>query len=374
MKKCVIVPDSFKGTMSSVEVCDVISEKVRNLFPHCQICGIPIADGGEGTVDCFVRAIGGEKRNVRVQGPFGEEIESFYGVVKGDTAVVEMAAAAGLPLACGKRDPGKASTYGVGQLIAHAVRSGCRGVILGLGGSCTNDGGAGMAAALGTRFFRKDGSCFVPSGDSLEDVVSIDNSGAEKMLSGVEIQGMCDIENPMFGEKGAAYIFGPQKGADTEEIQVLDRNLRAFSEVIKRELGMDVSRIPGSGAAGAMGAGVCAFLGGSLVSGIELLLEVVNFDQMLQSCDLVITGEGKLDQQSFDGKVIAGVVRHARKFHVPVVAVAGYVEPDVRRALDAFGVSGALSVYDKRMNLELILPTCKTDLGRRVEDLAYLQV
>lgn len=164
MKKCVIVPDSFKGTMSSVEVCDVISEKVRNLFPHCQICGIPIADGGEGTVDCFVRAIGGEKRNVRVQGPFGEEIESFYGVVKGDTAVVEMAAAAGLPLACGKRDPGKASTYGVGQLIAHAVRSGCRGVILGLGGKLHQRRGRRNGGSLGNPFFSKGRKLLCPLG------------------------------------------------------------------------------------------------------------------------------------------------------------------------------------------------------------------
>lgn len=369
MKTCVIVPDSFKGTMSAVEVCDIISEKVRMRFPNCRTYGIPIADGGEGTVDCFIRAIGGEKRTVKVQGPYGENMNSFYGVVRGNTAVVEMAAAAGLPLAEGKKMPGKASTYGVGQLIAHGVKSGCRQVILGLGGSCTNDGGAGMAAALGTRFFRKDGSCFIPCGDSLEEVAAIDNSRTERFLSGVAIQGMCDIENPMFGEKGAAFIFGPQKGADAEEIQVLDRNLRQFSETIKRELRKDVSGIPGSGAAGAMGAGVCAFLDGKLVSGIELLLETVGFDHLMRDCDVVITGEGKLDRQSFGGKVLAGVVRHAEKFHVPVIAIAGYVEPEVRNVLEDFGVQSALSVYDQKLPLEQILPTCKADLGRKAEEL-----
>lgn len=366
MKKCVIVPDSFKGTMSAVEVCDVMAEKIREIFPHCRISSVPIADGGEGTVDCFIRALDGEKRKVRVTGPFGAEVESFYGVVRENTAVIEMAAAAGLGFAYGTMRPGEATTYGVGELIAKAVESGCKSIVLGLGGSCTNDGGAGMAAALGTKFFAEDGSCFVPAGDTLEKVVSIDNARTEAFLAGVEIQAMCDIRNPMFGENGAAFVFGPQKGAGPREVLELDRNLRAFAQRIEQDLGIEVSRIPGSGAAGAMGAGVCAFLGGKLVSGIELLLEAVGFDEMLKDADLVLTGEGKLDQQSFGGKVIAGVAAHARKFRVPVIAVAGCVEQGIQSSLAKLGVREALAVYDQPMPLEEILPRCKEDLGKAV--------
>lgn len=369
MKKCVIVPDSFKGTMSAIEVCDIMAEKIREIFPHCRVSSVPISDGGEGTVDCFIRALGGEKKTVRVTGPFGAEVDGFYGVVRENTAVIEMAAAAGLGLAYGTMRPGEATTYGVGELISEAVESGCRSIVLGLGGSCTNDGGAGMAAALGTKFFAEDGSCFVPVGDTLEKVVAIDNKRTEAFLAGVEIQAMCDIRNPMFGENGAAFVFGPQKGAGPREVLDLDRNLRAFAQRIEQDLGIEVSRIPGSGAAGAMGAGVCAFLGGKLVSGIELLLEAVGFDEMLQGADLVLTGEGKLDQQSFGGKVIAGVAAHARKFQVPVIAVAGCVEQGIQPSLMKLGVRSALAVYDQPMPLEEILPHCKEDLGKAVEKL-----
>lgn len=355
--------------MSSVEVCGVIEEVMRERLPDCRICSIPIADGGEGTVDCFLHALDGTRKTVEVRGPFGEMTGSFYGRF-GDTAVVEMAAAAGLTLAYGKMDPLKASTYGVGQLIRHAADEGCRKIILGLGGSCTNDGGTGMAAALGTEFFKADGSSFVPTGDTLTEIAGIDTSRTKQQLKGISIEAMCDISNPMFGKNGAAHVFGPQKGATAEQVQLLDENLKHLSEMIYKSLDLKVSHLPGSGAAGGMGAGVCAFLGGNLTSGIELLLETVNFDGLLKDCNGVITGEGRLDRQSFGGKVIAGVARHAGKFHVPVIAIAGCVEHGLQPELEEHGISRVFPVYTGPVELEQILPTCKEDLRQTVVQLA----
>lgn len=368
MSKYIVIPDSFKGTMSSVEVCGVIEEVMREQIPDCRICSIPIADGGEGTVDCFLHALDGTRKTVKVRGPFGERINSFYGRF-GNTAVVEMAAAAGLSLAYGKLNPLKASTYGVGQLIRHAIDEGCRKIILGLGGSCTNDGGTGMAAALGTEFLKDDGSSFIPTGGTLTEIRGIDVSRTKELLKGISIEAMCDISNPMFGKNGAAHVFGPQKGATAEQVRLLDENLKHLSERIHQDLDVEVSHLPGSGAAGGMGAGVYAFLGGKLTSGIELLLETVKFDELLQDCNAVITGEGKLDQQSFGGKVIAGVARHARKFHIPVIAIAGCVEHGLQPELEEYGISKVFPVYTGPVELEQILPTCKEDLRQTAAQL-----
>lgn len=365
MKKCIVIPDSFKGTMSSQEVCDIISSALREIFPDCQICKIPIADGGEGTVDCFLHALSGEKVHTRVHDPFGNIIESFYGRI-GDTAVIETAAAAGLSLTRGKRNPGAASTYGVGELVHHAVSHGAKKIILGLGGSGTNDGGAGMAAAAGTKFYRKDGSAFVPVGDTLNEVYKIDNRDTELLLRGIEITAMCDIQNTMFGKNGAAYVFGPQKGAEEKDVELLDANLRIFANVIYENLGLTVSTIAGGGAAGAMGAGVYAFFGGKLTSGIDVLLETVGYDSLLPGCDAVFTGEGKLDSQSFGGKVIDGVARHSRKFGVPVIAVAGYIESGTKELFPLYGISDGISIYDRKVDIRQILPTCKNDLRNAV--------
>lgn len=371
MKNCIVIPDSFKGTMSAIEVCQVMTEGIASVFPDCHVYSVPIADGGEGTVDCFLHSLSGTKEQVRVKDPFGETIDSFYGLLDDrDTAVIEMAAAAGLNLAYGKLNPLKASTYGVGQLIKHAVESGCTKIILGLGGSCTNDGGAGMAVALGTRFYDERGNSFVPTGDTLDAVVGIDNSRTEELLKGVKIEAMCDITNPMFGERGAAYVFAPQKGANQQEVLVLDENLRKFADRIEEILGINVAEIPGAGAAGAMGAGVYAFLKGKLISGIELLLDMVDFDHMLKGCDVVFTGEGKLDHQSFGGKVIAGVTSHARKRGVPVIVVSGCMENGIQKASQELGISRICPVYGQQKPLAEILPTCKDDLRRTVTALA----
>ena len=226
-----------------------------------------------------------------------------------------------------------------------------------------------MAAALGTVFLNEKGIGFIPTGDTLEKVSQIDNRGTERFLKGVEIKAMCDINNPMYGKKGAAYIFGPQKGAGPREVQVLDRNLRTFSRTIESALGRDVSSLPGSGAAGAMGAGVSVFLGGSLVSGIDLLLDTVNFDELLEGCDAVFTGEGKLDSQSFGGKVIAGVAKHARTRRIPVFIIAGSMEPNLNRQLHKWGVCKAAPVYEAAPNIEAILATCRQDLSKKAAEL-----
>lgn len=331
--KIVLIPDSFKGTLSSVEVCRVLRGCVELRLPGCEVRAIPVADGGEGSVDAFLAALGGEKVHARVAGPFFEPVESFYGLTDGGkTAIVEMAACAGLPLAGERRDPALTTTYGVGELIALAVEGGARKIILGLGGSATNDAGCGAAAALGVRFFDRTGTPFVPTGGTLGEVERIDVSAARERLRGVEITAMCDIDNPMYGENGAAYVFAPQKGAGPEQVRALDAGLRRLAGVMRRELGMDFAELPGAGAAGAMGAGVTAFLGASLQSGIESVLNAVDFDRAAADAELIFTGEGRLDSQSLRGKVVIGVARRAKRLGKRVIAIVGGAEGELEAA------------------------------------------
>ena len=261
MKKCIVISDSFKGTLSSLEICSIARESISKFFPGCQIVAVPVADGGEGTVECFQEAIGAERVTISVQGPFGEPVKAAY-ARKGKLAVVEMAAAAGLPMAGERRDPESASTYGVGQIISHAVKSGCTEILLGLGGSATNDGGCGAAVALGAHFYNQRGQEFVPTGGTLSEIERIDVAQERMVLEGVTITAMCDVENPLCGPTGAAHVFGPQKGADKAMVERLNFGLAHLAEVIQQNLGSSVAQIPGTGAAGGMGAGCVAFLGG----------------------------------------------------------------------------------------------------------------
>lgn len=297
MKKCIVISDSFKGTLSSLEICSIARESIPKFFPQCQVVTVPVADGGEGTVECFVQAIGAVPVSVPVTGPYGEPISATY-ARKEQLAIIEMAAAAGLPMVGEKKNPETTITYGVGQLIAHAVENGCREILLGLGGSATNDGGCGCAAALGVRFFDQSGKEFVPTGKTLADVDRIDASQVKATLDGVTITVMCDVENPLCGPNGAAHVFGPQKGADEAMVERLDRGLGHLAQVVERDLGVSVAQIPGAGAAGGMGAGCMAFLGAELKSGIECVLDTVGFDGLLDGTDLMITGEGQIDSQS----------------------------------------------------------------------------
>lgn len=362
MKKCIIVPDSYKGTMNSIKVSEIMKTSVLEHFPDCDVKAIPISDGGEGTVDCFLKTVKGKKKNLRTLGPFLNEVESFYGI-SGDTAIIEMAASAGLSLAQGKLDPMKATTYGVGELIKDAVAQGCRKIIIGLGGSCTNDAGVGMAAALGTKFYDNNDKEFIPVGESLSKIARIDTKDSDALLKGIEITAMCDIENPMHGEQGAAYVFAPQKGADSAQVKILDRELKEFANILEAHTGLRVDDVKGAGAAGAMGAGIYALLGGKLKQGINIVLDLVGFENLLQGCDCVFTGEGRLDSQSLSGKVVAGVGKRAKKKGVPVIAVVGTAE--IREKAPQLKESGITKVYEtdrKRKDFEDVKKHCEDDL------------
>lgn len=322
MKKCIIVPDSFKGTLSAVQVCEIMERKVKEHFGECEVTAIPVADGGEGTVECFLYALGGRRIGVKTTGPFGENILAEYGIF-GDTAVIETASAAGITLGEDRLNPLEATTYGLGALVRSALDNGCKRIILGLGGSCTNDGGVGLAAALGAGFFNEGGEEFLPKPYEFTQISRINCAPVRELLEGVSVEAMCDIENPMYGKDGAAYVFAPQKGADSKAVEILDLNLRALDKAIQKSLNLCVAQVPGSGAAGALGAGVLAFLGGILKPGIETVLDVVGFDEKIKNADVIFTGEGKIDSQSVCGKVIAGVGRRAKLQSIPVVVVAG---------------------------------------------------
>ena len=326
MEKILLVPDSFKGTLSSRQVCQVMSGQLRRFFPQAQVKSIPVADGGEGSVEAFLAAAGGERRTRTVTGPFGEPVEAFYGVLgDGRTAVIEMAACAGLPLAEGRLNPERATTYGVGELLLAAKEAGCTKAILGLGGSCTNDGGVGAAAALGAKFTRADGAAFIPTGGTLGEIAALDVSPVAQALQGMELTAMCDIDNPLYGDAGAAAVFAPQKGADAAMVARLDAGLRHLGQVAARCLGRDFSHLPGAGAAGGLGFGMAAFCGAQLRMGIDAVLDAVGFDSLLPGTDMVFTGEGKIDSQSARGKVVSGVAARCRKAGVPVVAVVGQI-------------------------------------------------
>ena len=326
MEKILLVPDSFKGTLSSRKVCQVMAGQLRRFFPQAQVKSIPVADGGEGSVEAFLAAAGGERRTRTVTGPFGEPVEAFYGILgDGRTAVIEMAACAGLPLAEGRLNPERATTYGVGELLLAAKEAGCTKAILGLGGSCTNDGGVGAAAALGAKFTRADGAAFIPTGGTLGEIAALDVSPVAQALQGMELTAMCDIDNPLYGDAGAAAVFAPQKGADAAMVARLDAGLRHLGQVSARCLGRDFSHLPGAGAAGGLGFGMAAFCGAQLRMGIDAVLDAVGFDSLLPGTDVVFTGEGKIDSQSARGKVVSGVAARCRKAGVPVVAVVGQI-------------------------------------------------
>lgn len=370
MKKCIVISDSFKGTLSSRDICTIARESIPRFFPKCQAVTVPVADGGEGTVDCFCEAIGAERISVDTTGPYGEPVRTVY-ARKGALAVVEMAGAAGLPMVGDRRDPEQTTTYGVGCVIRQAIAQGCKKILLGLGGSCTNDGGCGAAAALGVRFLDRDGAEFVPVGGSLDRIASIEMAGAAELLRDVQITAMCDVTNPLYGELGAAAVFGPQKGADPAMIQRLDRQLSALDQAIRANLGQSVAMLPGAGAAGGMGAGCVAFLGGELRSGIEAVLDTVEFDRLLEGADLVITGEGRIDAQSVQGKVISGVAARTARRKIPLAAIVGSIAPDAGAAYD-LGVTAMFSIDREAVDYQKYAANTAEQYRRTLEDILRL--
>lgn len=368
MKKFLLIPDSFKGTMSSTQICSIMEQSILRYYPDAQVVSLPVADGGEGSVDSFLTAMGGQKVTMDVTGPYFQSVEAFFGVVNDDTAVVEMAACAGLPLVGDDKRPEQSTTFGVGELILAAAERGCKKIIVGLGGSATNDGGAGAAAAIGVKFFNKNGQEFIPTGGSLGEIVSIDASGKNRLLDGVEIITMCDIDNPLYGEQGAAYVFGPQKGADEKMVEFLDGNLRSLSNVIWENLGKNVSELPGAGAAGGMGGGMVAFFDAKLEMGIEVVLDTVGFDELLEDADMVFTGEGKLDSQSLRGKVVMGIAKRTKQKNVPLVAIVGDIGDPIDGAYDR-GVSAIFSINRVAKEFKQVMARAPQDLALTMDNL-----
>ncbi len=368
MKKFVLIPDSFKGTMSSSEICNIMKKAIDDNLSSAEIVSLPVADGGEGTVDAFLVAIGGKKVSIITEGPYRESVESFYGI-SGETAIVEMAASAGLPMVGDNRCAEKTSTYGVGQLISAAVREpGVKKLIIGLGGSATNDGGCGAAAALGIKFLDKTGAEFVPVGASLVNIDKIDPSPLLQQLKNIEIIIMCDIDNPLCGQNGASEIFGPQKGADPEMVKRLDDGLLHMAKIIKRDLGIDIANLPGAGAAGGMGGGLVAFLNARLQMGIETVLDIVNFENVIENADMILTGEGRIDGQSLHGKVVVGVARRAKVKSVPTVAIVGDISPGAENAYDE-GLCGIFTINRLAVPYKESKLTAKDDLYFTVSNL-----
>ncbi len=318
--KIVVCPDSFKGTVSSARAASIIRSAALSVFPEAEVVTVPLADGGEGTCD----ALGAEKVPARVTGPDGIEVDSFFGVI-GDVAVIELAAVAGLTLTS-LHDPSLTTSRGAGELFISAADAGYKRFVLALGGSAVNDCGCGMASACGVVFYDSDGRQFVPVGGTLSKVSRIDASALDPRIADAEITVMCDVDNPLYGERGAAFVFAPQKGADAETVARLDDGLRSIAAVIERDVGVTVSDIPGGGAAGGCGAGAVAFFGAELRRGIDVILDAVNFDSVLDGADLVVTGEGRFDSQSADGKAVSGVASRAFSHGVPVAVVCGIAE------------------------------------------------
>lgn len=349
--KILIAPDSFKGTNTSIMVSNRIEKGVKKVVPDAEVIKIPIADGGEGTVEALVVGAGGEYYTETVVGPMGETMQAQFGILKNGIGVIEMAAASGLPLVPeDKRNPLAATTYGTGQLMKAALDKGCRQIVIGIGGSATNDGGVGLAQALGISFKDKDGKELGYGGGPLADLATIDMSGADPRLQDTTITVACDVSNPLCGEKGAAAIFGPQKGADPEMVKLLDKNLAHLADRVKAQFGKDFSGTPGAGAAGGLGYGLLAFCDAQMKSGIQTVLDTVEIDKFLPDCDFVITGEGKIDAQSAFGKVPVGVAERVKKYNLPVLAIVGDIGQGAE-AVYAYGVDSIMSTVNKAMPL-----------------------
>ncbi|MBC8235053.1 glycerate kinase [bacterium] len=351
--KIVIAPDSFKGSLTALQVSDAVEEGFKRIFPNAQIEKVPMADGGEGTVQSLVDATGGQLLSESVTDPLGGKVEANYGILgDGVTAVIEMAAASGLPLVpIGKRNPMLTTTYGTGELVKAALERGCRKFIIGIGGSATTDGGAGVAQALGVRLLDASGKDIAFGGIGLSNLTKIDMSTIDEQIAETETVVACDVDNPLTGPRGAARVYGPQKGATPEQVELLDQYLEDFAGIVKRDLGKDVKETPGAGAAGGLGAGLMAFLNAELKSGIDIVIEASNLRERMSGGDLVVTGEGQLDEQTAYGKTPTGVSRVAEEMGIPVLAIAGGIKPGAETSYNE-GIDAMMSIAPGPISLE----------------------
>ena len=357
--KIIVCPDSFKGSLSAVEAADAIvkgilfAKKSQTKFQKINIAKIPLADGGEGTTIALVNATKGKTIKVKVLDPLLREITSFYGISgDGKTAIMEMAAASGLPLLKeSEHNPLITSTYGTGQLILAALKTRVKKFVIGIGGSATNDGGAGAMSALGARFLDRNGRELPPGGAALARLARIDMSGFKYPADNIKIEVACDINNPLCGRLGASAVYGPQKEATPAMVKELDAALKNYAGVVKKDLGKDIAGKPGTGAAGGLGFALAAFLNARLRSGIDMVLDAADFEKNIADADLIITGEGRIDKQTAYGKTIGGVIKRAGKYHVPVIALAGSYKGSLA-ALKKTGLTEVFSILNNSMTLE----------------------
>jgi len=351
--KIIIAPDKFKGALSATQVAQAMAEGVRLIDSTIEVLQLPLADGGEDSAAILTSAVGGRTVTIAAKDPLFRAIKASYGLsANGQTAFIEMATASGLArLLNHERNPLLTSTFGTGELILDALKCGAKRLIVCIGGSATNDAGIGMAAALGYRFLDKNNAELQPIGANLAAICSIDAGHVTPLLQNIEVVVACDVTNPLHGPHGAACVYGPQKGADTTAVIQLDAGLLNFSQVIKNQLSIDLQAIEGSGAAGGLGGGCVAFLNATLQSGIDTVLQALDFEKHLKGTDLVLTGEGKIDQQTLQGKLIAGVARAAKAQHVPVAALCGSLLLS-SQAIDKLGLSYATSVISGPMTLQ----------------------
>ena len=351
--KIVVAPDSFKGSLTALQAAEAIEKGLRDIFPAAEIKKMPMADGGEGTVQSLVDATGGRRLVERVSDPLGIEIEAEYGILGDETtAVIEMAAASGLTLVPpNRRNPLESTTYGTGQLIKAALDRGCRKLIIGIGGSATNDGGAGMAEALGAKLLTSGGQLISPGGGGLGALDTINVSDLDSRIAATATVVACDVDNPLTGKNGAAYVYGPQKGATLEMIETLDANLAHFASIVQRDMGKVVGETPGAGAAGGLGAGLIAFLDAELKSGVDIVIDAVQLETQLEGASLVVTGEGEINFQTVFGKTPVGVAKLAKAHGIPVIAIAGSISngaEDVHKS----GIDAIIDIVPAPMPLE----------------------
>lgn len=369
--KLVIAPDSWKESLSALEVATAIEDGFREIWPDAEYVKIPVADGGEGTVDAMVAATSGERVVVEVTGPLGTRISSFYGI-SGDkqSAFIEMAAASGLELVpASARNPLKTTSWGTGELIRHALDAGVNHIIIGIGGSATNDGGAGMVQALGATLLNEQGQPLGYGGGELATLKQIDLSGLDPRLAECRIEVACDVTNPLTGPEGATAVFGPQKGATAEMVAALDNALGHYAKIIARDLDIDVLSLAGGGAAGGMGAALYAFCGATLRQGIEIVTDALRLDEQVADADIVITGEGRIDSQTIHGKVPVGVAKVAKRYSKPVIGIAGSLTADVGVVHD-HGIDAVFSVLYSICTLEDALGNAQANLRMAARNIA----
>lgn len=372
MQNFILVPDSFKGTLSAIEVCNIMKSSIKNLYKDANIISVPVADGGEGTVDAFLYALGGEKKSIWVSDAFNEQkILAHYAMLKDNIAVIEMAACAGLPLVKNRLEPDKTTTFGVGELIIDAINSGAKKIILGLGGSATNDGGCGMASALGVKFKDEQDQEFIPTGGTLSQIYKIDMNNIYSKIKDIEFISMCDVDNPLCGKLGASAVFAPQKGADEDMVKSLDEGLAHLAKIIKRDLHIEVKDIKGAGAAGGLGAGSIAFLQSKLTKGIDAILDTIKFDELVSKADIVFTGEGKFDSQSLHGKVVMGVANRSQKYKTPVIVVTGAIGENIQEAYNK-GITAIFSINKEPMEFSKSALKSKENMILTMENILRL--